>query len=279
MIARHGSKRGVRALAFLATCNALLACGDRFSSDPDADAPDASLVADAANAADASPFDAEASSSADGSTALTDAADAAVEGGAHVDSGCATRACAADGTWGACSQPPGACPHDTQQSCTPLCGQWPGTRSCAHDCSGYGACVTNPFSWTAHDANGGFLHQCAGAQDHFGNWQTSFAASPNNCLAQYGPYLQAPRGAYQASVEVWGNDDTVVVMVANHNGITLQSSGSHVVNGGWSTIPVPDFRIDDDACTGVELKVQWVSAGASGTAIVVGPSHLARTGP
>jgi hypothetical protein len=124
------------------------------------------------------------------------------------------------------------------------------------------------------------LHQCAGYQDQYGNWQTNYAAAPNSCLAQYGPYLQTPRGAYRASVEIWGNDDTVVVTVTNHNGSNiLQSSGSRVVNNGWSTVAVADFRIDDDDCTGIELKVEWVSAGAAGTSISVGPSHLARTGP
>jgi hypothetical protein len=58
---------------------------------------------------------------------------------------------------------------------------------------------------------------------------------------------------------------------------TLESSGPQSLTAGWSTIAVPDFRIDDDLCSGVEFRVQWLTA--AGVAIVVGPSTLVRTGP
>jgi hypothetical protein len=132
--------------------------------------------------------------------------------------------------------------------------------------------------WSASAVDGGFLHDCSGSVDRYGNWQTDYTPAPNGCLAQYGPYLQVPRGAYQASVQVWGTADTVAVSLTNHDGMnTLQSSGVQSLTAGWSTIAVPDFRIDDDTCTGVEMRVQWLTANA--VAIVVGPSTLVRTGP
>jgi hypothetical protein len=271
----------------LALAVACLACeGAAFSvGDASAPEPDASSGLDGSAAADASSPDVPGSSDAspglrdsaplDGSVGI-DAPDA-LDGSADLDtsvrdagSDTADREDAGDARC--------ACSADTQQPCTPACGQWAGLQTCAADCSGYGACVTTPFTWSASAVDGGFLHECSGAVDRYGNWQTDYTPAPNGCLAQYGPYLQVPRGAYQANVQVWGTADTVVVSITNHNGTnTLQSSGDQALTAGWSTIAVPDFRIDDDMCTGVEMRVQWSTANA--VAIVVGPSSLVRTGP
>jgi hypothetical protein len=256
-----------------AATTALLACaGEAFSEStatvPPADA--STFDGDAASPRDATSFDGDAASQRDVSPepdASGPVVDAVADQGtdhAESDGGERDAAC--------------ACVADAQEQCAPACGQWSGSRACASDCSGYGACVTSPFSWSASATDGGFLHDCTGAVDQYGNWQTDYTATPNGCLAQYGPYLQVPRGAYQANVQVWGTADTVVVSVANHSGMnTLESSGEQSLTAGWSTIAVPDFRIDDDLCTGVEFRVQWVNA--TGVAIVVGPSTLVRTGP
>jgi hypothetical protein len=266
---------------------ACLACGGPAFSVDDSSLPepDASSGFDGSPAADASSPDVPGSS--DGSPGLRDSApldgsvdiDApeAIDGPFDLDtsvrdagSDTAEREDASDARC--------ACSADTQQPCTPACGQWGGVQMCAADCSGYGACVTTPFKWSASAVDGGFLHDCSGSIDRYGNWQTDYTPAPNGCLAQYGPYLQVPRGAYQASVQVWGTADTVVVSLTNHNGAnTLQSSGVQALTAGWSTLAVPDFRIDDDMCTGVEMRVQWLTANA--VAIVVGPSSLVRTGP
>jgi hypothetical protein len=265
-------------LALAATC---FACGGVSFSVGDASAPqqDASSGYDGPTADDASGLpDASSlvdSAHLDGSIDID--APQAIDGSSDLDAA-VSDAGSDTGEREDASDARCACSADTQQPCTPACGQWAGLHTCAADCSGYGACVATPFKWSASAVDGGFVHDCSGSVDRYGNWQTDYTPAPNGCLAQYGPYLQVPRGAYQANVQVWGTADTVAVSLTNHNGMnTLQSSGVQALTTGWSTIAVPDFRVDDDMCTGVELRVQWLTANA--VAIVVGPSTLIRTGP